>query len=50
MSKDDAGTLAMQYLERVGIAEQAARYPDSFPAASSGALPLPVRWACSPRS
>ncbi len=40
---------AMALLERVGIANQAAKYPPSSPADSSNGPPSPAPWRCSPR-
>ncbi len=43
----EAEEMAMQYLERVRIAEQALKYRVSFPAASSSGSPLPAHCACT---
>ena len=50
LSKDDAGALAMQYLERVGIPEQAAKYPGQLSGGQQQRVAMRARWPCSPRS
>ena len=39
----------MELLERVGVTEQAQKYPARSPAASSSAWPSPGRWRWSRR-
>ena len=50
LPRGEAEALAMRLLERVGIPEQAQKYPPNSPAASSSASPSPAPSPCSPRS
>ena len=47
MARAQAVDLAMRYLERVRIPDQAGKYPGQLSAGSSSAWPSPVRSACS---
>jgi glutamate transport system ATP-binding protein len=47
--KREAQETATALLDRVGIADQAGKYPRSSPAASSSAPRAPARWPCTPR-
>ena len=46
----DAENSARELLERVGIPEQADKYPGELSVGSNSESPSPVRWRCSPRS
>jgi len=48
--KGKAEDVAMQLLERVGIPEQAQKYPGQLSGGSSSASPSPAPWRCSRRS
>jgi general L-amino acid transport system ATP-binding protein len=50
MPKHEAEALAMELLERVGIPEQADKYPGQLSGGSSSASPSPARSRCAPRS
>ena len=49
MPKAEAEELAMNFLTRVKIPEQAKKYPGQLPAASSSASRLHARCACEPK-
>ena len=49
MPKADAEELAMSFLTRVRIPEQARKYPGQLSGGSSSALLLHVPCACAPR-
>ena len=48
--RSEAEDVAMELLERVGIPEQADKFPGSCRAASSSGSPSRAPWPCSPRS
>lgn len=48
MPKEEAAELALDLLAKVGIRDQADKYPRPPPEVKSSGWPLPGPWPCSP--